>query len=439
MSLSGILDAVRRQASYRRLVETVRSGGPNPVVLDPLDGAKPYLVAALWRDLGRPLLWLLPGPDDARAAFDHVAPYLPTPGDAETGRSFVFLFPEPDSLPYERLASDATTSRDRLGALAALAESKGGAMTSPLAKEVHGRPTAGGRPLVELQGSIRPDFAPLIIASGHAAIQTTLPPEVMQEAAYTLRLGDSFVIEDAARRWVDLGYEAVPAVEFPGSFSRRGGIIDVWSPGSDSPARIELFGPEIESLRLFDPATQRSFDNVESISITAARELLPSLMPSGPTSIDRSTMDAGDPGGFLQDLARLAEGALFPGSEFFSPMFQSTTLLDHLPAETVVVIDRPARLHVALTELAARGDEIRSGQVERGALPGNFPSPLASIDGFERSLGDVPRRVHLDPFSAGAGLAEDDAVPRFGSLGFDAPDSYGGQIPRLAQDIRRAR
>ncbi len=439
MSLSGILDAVRRRASYRRLVETVRSGGPNPVVLDPLDGAKPYLVAALWRDLGRPLLWLLPGPEDARAAFDHVAPYLPTSGDEEQERSVAFLFPEPDSLPYERLASDATTSRDRLGALAALAESRTVTMTSPLAIDKRKRPMTAGRPLDELRGSIRPDFAPLIIASGHAAIQTTLPPDVMQEAAHTFRLGDPFVIEDVARRWVDLGYEAVPAVEFPGSFSRRGGIIDVWSPGSDSPARIELFGPEIESLRLFDPATQRSFNNVESISITAARELLPSLMPSGPIIIDRSMMDAGDPGGFIGDLARLAEGALFPGSEFFSPLFQSTTLLDHLPAETVVIIDRPARLHVALAELVARGDEIRGGQVERGVLPPDFPSPIASIDGFERALGDVPRRVHLDPFSASAGPPEDDAVPRFGALGFDAPDSYGGQIPRLAEYIRRAR
>jgi transcription-repair coupling factor (superfamily II helicase) len=412
-------------------VETLRSGGPNPIVLDPLDGAKPYLITALWRDLGRPVLWLLPGPEDARAAYDQVTPYLPTMPDGDTEHPPAFLFPEPDSLPFERLASDATTTRDRIRALAALAEFRTASATSPLAQNVHVKDG--------IQGAILPQLAPLIIASGHAAIQTTLPPRVMDDAIHTLRVGGHLAIDELARRWIDLGYEAVPAVEFPGSFSRRGGIIDIWSPGSDFPARIELFGSEIESLRLFDAGTQRSVSGVESYSIAAARELLPSAMPSGPVEVDRASMDAHDPSGFLEDLARLTEGELFPGAEFFSPMFQRTTLLDHLPTETVVIMDRPARLRAALDELALRGEEIRRGQAERGVLPSDFPSPLAPADSFQRTINDIPRRLHLDPFSAGARSTPDDTTPRFGTLGFTAPDSYGGQISRVAKDIRQAR
>ena len=435
MSLFGVLDAVRRRGAYRTLVEALRSGGPNPIVLDPLDGAKPYLVAALWRDLGRPVLWLLPGPDDARAAYEHVAPYLPPkkPDAAEADRAL--LFPEPDSLPFERLASDATTSRDRLRALAALTRSRTEAATSPAANRER---AAVNDSSPSLETLILPHLEPLIIASGHAAIQTTLPPDVMQEASHTVTVDDSFAIDALARRWVDLGYEAVPAVEIPGSFSRRGGIVDIWSPGSDVPARIELFGPRVESIRLFDPGTQRSVQNVDSVSIVAARELLPALMPPQEFDLDRSAMHDADPSGFLGDLAMVAEGALFPGAEFFSPLLQRTTLLDHLPNDTVLVVDRPARLHAALRELTARGQEIRDGQVERGVLPPDFPSPLAPIERFEQTLADIPRQVHLDPFFSTAGPVGDESR-RFGSLGFTGPDSYGGQIPRLAEDIRRSR
>ena len=432
MSLFGVLDALRRRGAYRALVEGLRSGGHAPIVLDPLDGAKPCLVAALWRDLGRPVLWLVPGPDDARAAYEHVSPYLPPAGRGGAEEAdLALLFPEPDSLPYERLASDATTSRDRLRALAALGRSGSGTAANGGRADERDAPAGS-------DSHILPHLEPLIIASGHAAVQTTLPPDVMREASHTVAVGDSFATDALTRRWADLGYEAAPTVETPGSFSRRGGIVDVWPPGSDAPARIELFGPRVESIRLFDPGTQRSVRGVDSVSVVAARELLPALMPPLDFDPDRSAMQEGDPSGFLGDLARVAEGALFPGAEFFSPLLQRTTLLDHLPDDTVVVVDRPARLHAALRELAARGEEIRDGQVNRGVLPPDFPSPLAPVERFKQALTDIPRQVHLDPFSSTAGPTGS-APRRFGSLGFDAPDSYGGQVPRLAEDLRRSR
>ena len=435
MSLFGVLDAVRRRSTYRALVESLRSGQPHPIILDPLDGAKPYLVAALWRDLGRPVLWLLPGPDDARAAYEHVLPYLPRERPAAAVDDLGLLFPEPDSLPFERLASEATTSRDRLRVLAALDRSRARDTTS---RVTNGHQPVGRSSPSNLETSILPHLEPLIIASGHAAIQITLPPDVMDQASHSVAVGDSFSLDTLTRRWIDIGYEATPAVEVPGSFSRRGGIVDVWSPGSDAPARIELFGSQVESIRLFDPGTQRSVRNVDAVSIVPARELLPALMPRPELDLDQSTLQEGDQSGLLGDLARVADGALFPGAEFFSPLFQRTTLLDHLPDDTVLVVDRPARLGAALEELAARGREIRDGQVDRGVLPQDYPSPLAPIERFGQTLEDIPRQVHLAPFSSTGGPT-DGGSRGFGSLGFVAPDSYGGQVPRLANDIRLAR
>ena len=74
-----------------------------------------------------------------------------------------------------------------------------------------------------------------------------------------------------------LGYTARPLVETPGQFSRRGGIVDIWPPNLRRPLRIELFGDEIDSLRTFDPSTQRTLARVEQAWIGPASEALPRL------------------------------------------------------------------------------------------------------------------------------------------------------------------
>ncbi|MBI4236770.1 MAG: hypothetical protein HY688_05410, partial [Chloroflexi bacterium] len=428
MSLSGLLDALRRRPAYRRLVEALRAGGPAPMRLDPLDGAKPYLIAALWRDLARPLLWIVPAPDDARRAYDQLLPYLP-PAAAPA----CLLFPEPDALPYERLASDATTTRDRLRVLAVLAGDDQGRTRKGTSE---GRAEGGQAPF-----AVFSPIPPLVIASGYATAQVTLAPELFRRATHVVHVGERLAVEELLARWVAMGYEAVPAVEVPGTFSRRGGIMDVWSPGSDMPARIELFGNVVESLRLFDPATQRSTAQVESVAIAPARELIAAAVPQASGSDrrwapDTSGLQPDAREAMQEDLARLAVGAWFPGAEFYAPVFQRATLLDYLPAETVLVVDRPARLRAALGELARRGEEVKAAQVARALLPGDFPSPIASWERLRQAVDDTPRRLELDPF---APLEAEPHERDFGGLGFTAPRTYGGQVSMLSVDLTQER
>jgi transcription-repair coupling factor (superfamily II helicase) len=273
------------------------------------------------------------------------------------------------------------------------------------------------------------------VASGYAVAQTTLAPEVFRKAAHGLQVGGPVNVEALLKRWVQMGYEPVPAVEMPGTFSRRGGILDVWSPDAEAPVRIELFGNLIDSMRTFDAATQRSIAQTESASIVPARELLPEVV--GSVDLDLSTLEAEDREAYRADLAQLAQGMLFPGAEFYAPLFQRTTLLDYLPPETVVVVDRSARLQASFEELTRRGEEVRDSQVERGKLPHGFPSPIASWERLERALADVPRRLHLEPFSASP-VAEREGRS-FGSLGFDPPDTYGGNTQDLSDDLAKLR
>ena len=217
-------------------------------MLDPLDGATPFIVASLWRDLGRPVLWLHAGAEDARRAYEQVSAYVP-----QSAMGALIPYPEPDALPYEQLANDATTTRERLRAISALADFRNEGQQARL-QEIVARP------------------APFIIASAYAAAAITMPPEDFQREVFTLSIGESISIDGILSNAVELGYEPVPAIEMPGTVSRRGGIVDIWPPQDDNPARIELFGDVIDSIRLFDAATQRSTTEVEQVIVTPALE-----------------------------------------------------------------------------------------------------------------------------------------------------------------------
>ncbi len=114
----------------------------------------------------------------------------------------------------------------------------------------------------------------IIIATAAAALERTLPREILQDAFIDLKPGVTTDPAKLVRQLVNLGYEPQEPVRIPGQFSRRGGIVDIFASGRDLPVRIELFGDEIESLREFDPNTQRSIDSVESLKLAPSRETL---------------------------------------------------------------------------------------------------------------------------------------------------------------------
>ena len=414
LSLAGLGEGLRRRYGYRRLVEALRAGQPEAITLDPLEGATPFIVASLWRDLGRPVLWLHAGAEDARRAHEQVSAYVPS---AAAGA--VIPYPEPDALPYEQLANDASTTRERLRALSALADFREGAHEARL-QEIMARP------------------APFIIASAYAAATITLPPEDFKGATFALSTGESISIDGIVSDAVELGYEPVAAIETPGTVSRRGGIVDIWPPQDDHPVRIELFGDIIDSIRQFDAATQRSSEEIEQVIVTPALELLPSAVRGAP-SIDLDGLGDDEAGAVRDELGRFADGAAVPGIGFYAPYFHRSTLTDHLPDETVVIVDRPVSVRARLDEVIRRGVEIRDGQIERGKLPRNFPSPVATSERLELSLGDVPRRLHLQPFAQASPEESHEGARSFGSLGFSPPETYGGRIDRLSDDVMRER
>jgi transcription-repair coupling factor (superfamily II helicase) len=163
----------------------------------------------------------------------------------------------------------------------------------------------------------------MFVASIEALLQKTLPPAVLAAKTMHFRVG-GIVPESFANILSDLGYQSSPVVEDAGHFSFRGGLIDIFSPAHELPVRIELFGDAIESMRFFDPGTQRSQRETQSFTLIPPREIFFTdetrervatqyRAASSQRQVDASERD--------QILHSIVHGQLFPGVDFLLPYF----------------------------------------------------------------------------------------------------------------------
>jgi transcription-repair coupling factor (superfamily II helicase) len=154
-------------------------------------------------------------------------------------------------------------------------------------------------------------------------MQPTLPPRELRLGTRTYRLGQRISLANTLSRWVGSGYEPASVIQESGTFSRRGGIVDVFSPQARYPVRIELFGDEIDSLRTFDPATQRSLERVTEFTLLPATEALPRFGPRAAerlAALDVANLHAPAAAEFRGDREALAaEGWFSKGSNSTCP------------------------------------------------------------------------------------------------------------------------
>lgn len=179
----------------------------------------------------------------------------------------------------------------------------------------------------------KPDFGQVFIAPVEALLQRAISPALLRSRALTFRTGQDLP-QELSREWLKLGYQSTPIVEDEGTFAIRGGIVDVFSPAHERPVRIELFGDTIESLRFFDPETQRSEATIASFTLLPPREILfddETRMRAAQRYRDNCAGRdvAIDERDSIQQ--SLSQGHLFPGIDFLIGDFyeEFATPLDH--------------------------------------------------------------------------------------------------------------
>ncbi len=296
-----------------------------------------YLAAGLQGRLDRPVVVVAPGASEAR----RIAADLRFFAGSDAA---VSLLPDIDQSPYGHLSPDR-------GAVMAL--------------------------LAQLARLVWDDAGPVVVLSAATLARRMMPPAVLVEHSALVARETDLDRPAFLRALADGGYHAVSTVEDPGTFAIRGAILDVYPPHLPLPVRVELWGDTVESIRFFDPDTQRTKgDAGASLLVPPVREelLIDPFAQRARGGILDAAAEVGVPTRALQPLLDdLANGIPFMGIEGFRPAFydQPAPVFDYLPEQALFVLLDPLGVGERLRDHfdhLARGHEEAQAE-KRPTLP----------------------------------------------------------------------
>jgi transcription-repair coupling factor (superfamily II helicase) len=191
--------------------------------------------------------------------------------------------------------------------------------------------------------------AKVVVAPVEAACLKLFASDFYAALALTLKVGEEYLTDMLVDHLLSVGYTRVDVVDMPGQLTLRGGILDVYSPEQDRPVRIDFFGDEIESIRKFDPETQRSSSSLDSALLLPLTEIpiTERVLEAINARLTRSgtSADPGAPSSPASSVRVGSEATIFPGWEFFAPVAgASTSLLDLLGNDTCLFVEEPAMI-----------------------------------------------------------------------------------------------
>jgi transcription-repair coupling factor (superfamily II helicase) len=340
-------------------------------------GPRAYAIAGLRERLEAPILVMVPGEADAEELYEDIALF--------TDR--VALAPAWETLPFEHVSPNTATMARRSQARHLLA-------TEPV----------------------------VVVASVRSAIQRLSPSPV---APLAVRKGATVELDHLAGELAGLGYHRTDRVEARGEFAVRGGIVDVFPAQAEHPARIDLWGDEVDDIRVFSVSSQRSEDPLEEMVAYPARE----LRADDPVRDLAATLVRDAPWA-ASTWDRLAEGQMFPGMESWLPwLAPPRSLVDEVPPGGHLVVVDPARAVDRSRELIDEEEALAAALAPtwgEGAPPaGDHPALFQPLEAT------LSTRAHMSMPSVPTG--PDDRV--LATLGFDAtpgdPDSVARALNRL--------
>ena len=365
-----ILDQIRSLSQYQQLLKALQVQKEIPGLALPRAARLPVL-SALHQDFAGPILLVTDRSDHALSLFDELGFWVKSPR---------YHFAEPNPLFYEQAAWGVTTRRDRLQTLTALS-----AYHLPFAQ--------------------KPEVPPIFVTSVRSLMTRTVPRRDFLKACKKLTANQTVQPDTLIRQWAEIGYQRVNTVLEPGQFSRRGGILDIWAPAEKLPVRLDFFGDEIETIRKFDPASQRTVENLDSILITPAREFI----ASGEQSTELS--------------------------EFQIPLLhpQPASLLDYLPQKSLVLIEDLSVVESMTAEVEEQAVKLRQESIDEGTLSPDFPLPYIP---WSELFDNIQERPYLEmgySTAAESPLESGDGGDGNLSSSFGHDERFGGRLKQFVQ------
>ncbi len=191
----------------------------------------------------------------------------------------------------------------------------------------------------------------------------TLPRRDFIKHTRTYVSGQPLSIINLIKSWQDIGYDRSDSVTEAGQFSHRGGILDIWVPGATQPDRLEFFGDQLDTIRSFDPSTQRTVIKKDQLTISPAREILPEKVHAA--GLDDAAVD-----------------------EFNIPLVHPSpsSLLDYLPRNTLIALDDLDILRQVADEIEEQAVSLRQDSIKEGLIDADFPVPYITMAEIEDGI-----------------------------------------------------
>lgn len=317
--------------------------------------SKAFFIFNLYKVISRPLVIITSRQDSAEELFADINFFLSHQSTIYNPQSAItsYYFPPWELLPYEPISPHSDISGERLKTLSSLIES-------------------------------RSDF--ILLIPVESLIQKIPPKEILRDAVLGFGVGDCLERDLISEYLITGGYKSSDIVEDKGEFSVRGGILDIYPPDSHNPYRIEFAGDEIESIREFDPATQRSIEEVRDIKIIPAREMIlkKDILENGIRRIEEEKCVSDE------ILNRIKNGFSIPGFENLAPYFyeRMDTVFDYISPDAIVILDEPTLLYKKIEDfwkLIEREHEQAIKRKDVFPLPDKFYIPEDKIKKYLES------------------------------------------------------
>jgi len=404
--MESVLNILDRQPEIESLIESLAKGVEEQLVTGLVGSSRSLLLAALRRKTRRPLCVITHNMLQAQKVHGDLSELLP--------EDEVLLYPANETVMSELLTADREVMRSRVHVMDRLVNS---------ASPVLVLPYSGWRRLLP-------------------------PASLWKDKQFVLTMGQEVNMEDVLRRLVALGYERVERVEEPGQFAVRGGILDVYSFSDQFPTRLEWFDVEIDSIRLFDPETQRSLENRDRLRVLpvddwgadaderhrASLQIMQFLQAyvrrlgdvaqrekvTAQVEMEVEKLKAGTP----FDGMRKYTSAVFPGYE---------NLLRYMPPETLVVFDEPSRIFELARQMEKDEAETAGLLLEEGKLLPQLKLSFSLAELRQRIAGPV---LYLSTFLRQSGDMRPGNVVHFMSK---TMQNFHGQMNLLKSEVERWR
>ncbi|MEZ4531182.1 MAG: transcription-repair coupling factor [Thermomicrobiales bacterium] len=387
MNLAHLLPDMLQSTSVKRLFQHVQDG-VDVSVSDLPSSARPAVIAMLATRFAKPLLVVSSRADRVDVLSSATAEFL------DRSRN-VIHWPAPAALPYERIPRDSDQSADYVAALQQLTRAPQDAIT-----------------FVSAASMTHPVLSPGDLLAHQRSVSN----------GKIVRQADLFA-------WAaSVGYEPVTIVQRVGEVARRGGIIDIFSPGTSGPARLDFFGDELESIRLFDPSSQRSQERLDSLTLLPAIELPVWKLAEASAKIrnlDIAPLRLEVREELSRTLERAADGHIPSELDLFAPFLldRPVTILDHLPSETIVVLDDPATIALAGSQRDEHARDHYLAAVNSRELPAGLPNPFVPFEDL------MARVAQQQTVSFGDDFESAHETVRF--EGWSASSQFAGRIPEI--------